>query len=85
MGFLIVAGRDGRGERVAEVRWPSKNMAANARLISAAPELLEALERLLAPTGSEPYPPPGSAEAIDAARRAVRKARGANGSPPTGE
>ncbi len=82
--FLIVADEDGRAEPVAEVPWPSKNMAANARLISAAPELLEALERLLAETDSERFPPGSSGrESIDAARRAVGKARGANGSPPT--
>lgn len=51
----------------------------NDRLIAAAPELLEALERLLeaAETGSERSSPPGYYdEQINAARAVIKKAKG---------
>lgn len=47
---------------------------ANARLIAAAPELLEALQALLAPLGPSGYVLPAGAGATAMARRAIAKA-----------
>ncbi|GBC87322.1 hypothetical protein HRbin12_01325 [bacterium HR12] len=47
IGLQVVAGEDERPVEVAEVRWPTPNLAANARLIATAPDLVEALRELV--------------------------------------
>ena len=49
-------------------------LIANAKLIAAAPELLEALQALLAPLGPNGYVLPAGAGATAMARRAIAKA-----------
>ena len=63
------AGNRGRGIGIAETRPGSGQEEANARLIAAAPELLEALEELLAETRI-------NGAFADKARAAIAKARG---------
>jgi hypothetical protein len=71
VGFQIIAGPD--GNPIAEVRWPGPNLPDNARLIAAAPQLLEALEALLEATS---LPAAERQQLLRRARRAVRAARG---------
>lgn len=67
---------DNTGSTIATIKVPSKFSAprhdANARLIAAAPELLEALERSLNWLCS--YPGEGAMNAYDQARAAIAKA-----------
>jgi len=71
--FLIAkdAGDRGRGIAIAETRTGSGSERANARLIAAAPELLDACRGLLNALPSATTHP-----AISAARAAIKKATG---------
>lgn len=66
-----------RGE-IACIYGPQRDeQEANARLIAAAPELLEALEGLLAHLGPDGYIPNAGGTATERARAAIAKATGA--------
>lgn len=75
MGLEVVAGERERPTELAEVRSPSPNMQANARLIAAAPGLVEALRELLKRIDPDNAPQ----EVRDALARAERVLRCATG------
>ncbi len=66
------AGYRGRGIDIAETRPGSGQEEANARLIAAAPELLDALQDMIDYYGSAS----ATVEALTAARAAIAKAKG---------
>lgn len=66
--IVAIAGGDGNNMGV-----PKEEMQANARLIAASPEMLEALELML---GTFEYPSNTSNPAVVAAKAAVSKAKG---------
>ena len=72
VGWPVVAPH-ATGRSVCNVTTGHEDAAANARLIAAAPELLEALERLADPAHGVNRLPPW---AVGIARAAIAKARG---------
>ena len=71
----VVYVRDSRGWLVAEVPWGASSMEIAAK-IAAAPELLEALEMVLATLPGEPFAGSDADIAVKAARAAIAKAKG---------
>ena len=70
---------EGRGGRVCTFQPSDLNVEANASLIAAAPDLLEALEEIVASNPSVTINSSGWMEdvsAIEKARNAIRRARG---------
>ncbi len=79
-GWFVREARDSRYLAIASVRCTyreTEEIEANARLIAAAPELLEALERALIFIGNTEDEFGDNLECGDIARAAIAKARGA--------
>ena len=75
---VVVSMNDGVGYAIADpsarVCWPAEQVAANARLIAAAPELLDACRRLLERFGYLNWPDGCDADLIESACVAFRRA-----------